>query len=148
MRELATQPSDSNHYAERGAERRNPRRDRSARPAGNNARMDSNEPDTIVLGEKGALGPLRADFAAYTRSMNQLEVSRDLDQTGIATPLSRAFLYRAATHGRRSGRPVERETKLGCELILKRAEHGHGLAAVIAHDAQHQAPPRPDRELA
>lgn len=110
--------------------------------------MDSNEPDFIVPGEKVALGPRRADLAAYTRSMNQLEVSRDLDNTGIAIPLSRAFLYRSATHGRRSGRQVERETKRGCELILKRGEHGHGLAAVIAHDAQDQAPARPERELA
>ena len=48
--------------------------------------MDSNEPDFIVVGEKVALGPLRADLAtAYARWMNQLEVRRGLDQMGIAT---------------------------------------------------------------
>jgi diamine N-acetyltransferase len=51
--------------------------------------MDSNEPDFIVVGEKVALGPLRADLAAaYARWMNQLEVRRGLDRMGIATPES------------------------------------------------------------
>ena len=50
---------------------------------------DSNEPDFIVVGEKIALGPLRADLvAAYARWMNQLEVRRGLDHMGIATPQS------------------------------------------------------------
>ena len=51
--------------------------------------MDSNEPDFIVIGEKVALGPLRADLAAtYARWMNQLDVRRGLDHMGIATPQS------------------------------------------------------------
>ena len=51
-----------------------------------NARMDSHEPDFIVVGEKVALGPLRRDLAAvYARWMNQLEVRRGLDQMGVAT---------------------------------------------------------------
>jgi diamine N-acetyltransferase len=51
--------------------------------------MDSNEPDFIVVGEKVALGPLRADLAAaYARWENQLEVRRGLDHMGIATPQS------------------------------------------------------------
>jgi diamine N-acetyltransferase len=51
--------------------------------------MDSNEPDFIVVGEKVALGPLRADLAAaYARWKNQLEVRRGLDHMGIATPQS------------------------------------------------------------
>ena len=57
--------------------------------ARHNARMDSHEPDFIVVGEKVALGPLRPDLAAaYARWMNQLEVRRGLDQQGIATPQS------------------------------------------------------------
>jgi diamine N-acetyltransferase len=57
--------------------------------ARDNARMDSHEPDFIVVGEKVALGPLRPDLAAvYARWMNQLEVRRGLDQLGIATPES------------------------------------------------------------
>ena len=57
--------------------------------ARHNARMDSHEPDFIVVGEKVALGPLRRDLAAsYARWMNQLEVRRGLDQMGIATPES------------------------------------------------------------
>jgi diamine N-acetyltransferase len=51
--------------------------------------MDSHEPDLLVVGENVALGPLRRDLAAtYARWMNQLEVRRDLDQLGIATPQS------------------------------------------------------------
>jgi diamine N-acetyltransferase len=51
--------------------------------------MVSNEPDFIVVGEKVALGPLRADLAAtYARWMNQLEVRRGLDRMGIETPQS------------------------------------------------------------
>jgi hypothetical protein len=51
--------------------------------------MDSHEPDFIVVGEKVALGPLRADLAAaYARWSNQLEVRRGLDHMGIATPQS------------------------------------------------------------
>jgi RimJ/RimL family protein N-acetyltransferase len=51
--------------------------------------MDRHEPDFIVVGEKVALGPLRADLAAsYARWMNQLEVRRGLDHRGIATPQS------------------------------------------------------------
>jgi diamine N-acetyltransferase len=52
--------------------------------------MDSsNEPDFIVVGEKVALGPLRADLAvAYARWMNQPEVRRGLDNRGIATQQS------------------------------------------------------------
>ncbi len=51
--------------------------------------MGNNEPDFIVVGEKVALGPLRADLAvAYARWMNQLEVRRGLDHMGIATPQS------------------------------------------------------------
>ena len=51
--------------------------------------MDSHEPDFIVVGEKVALGPLRADLAAvYAGWMNQLEVRRGLDHMGIATPHS------------------------------------------------------------
>jgi diamine N-acetyltransferase len=51
--------------------------------------MESHEPDFVVVGEKVALGPLRADLAAaYARWMNQLEVRRGHDQRGIATPES------------------------------------------------------------
>jgi diamine N-acetyltransferase len=57
--------------------------------AGDNARMDSHEPDFVVVGEKVALGPLQRDLAAaYARWMNQLEVRRGLDHMGIATPES------------------------------------------------------------
>jgi diamine N-acetyltransferase len=57
--------------------------------ARHNARMDSHEPDFIVVGEKVALGPLRRDLAAsYARWMNQLEVRHGLDHMGIATPQS------------------------------------------------------------
>ena len=57
--------------------------------ARHNARMESHEPDFIVVGEKVALGPLRGDLAAaYARWMNQLEVRRGLDHLGIATPQS------------------------------------------------------------
>jgi diamine N-acetyltransferase len=57
--------------------------------AGDNARMDSHEPDFVVVGEKVALGPLRRDLAAaYARWMNQLEVRRGLDHMGIASPES------------------------------------------------------------
>ena len=65
-------------------------RDRRARPrTGDNARMDSHEPDYVVVGERVALGPLRRDLAAsYARWMNQLEVRRGLDQMSIATPQS------------------------------------------------------------
>jgi diamine N-acetyltransferase len=48
--------------------------------------MDNHEPDFVVVGEKVALGPLRADLAAtYARWMNQAEVRRGLAQMGIAT---------------------------------------------------------------
>ena len=69
---------------------RRPPCDRRARPrAGHNARMDSHEPDYIVVGERVALGPLRRDLAAsYARWMNQPEVRRGLDQMSIATPQS------------------------------------------------------------
>ena len=51
--------------------------------------MESNEPDLILVGEKVALGPLRADLAAvYARWKNQIEVRRGLDHMGIATPQS------------------------------------------------------------
>ena len=54
-----------------------------------NARMDSHEPDFVVVGEKVALGPLRRDLAAvYARWMNQLDVRRGLDHMGVATPQS------------------------------------------------------------
>ena len=54
-----------------------------------NARMDSDEPDFIVVGDKVALGPLRRDLAAdYARWMNQPEVRCGLNQMGIATPQS------------------------------------------------------------
>ena len=57
--------------------------------ARHNARMDSHEPDFIVVGARVALGPLRRDLAAaYARWMNQLEVRRGLDQRGVATPES------------------------------------------------------------
>jgi diamine N-acetyltransferase len=57
--------------------------------ARHNARMDSHDPDFIVVGEKVALGPLRPDLAAdYARWMNELEVRRGLDHLGIATPQS------------------------------------------------------------
>jgi diamine N-acetyltransferase len=57
--------------------------------ARHNARMDSHDPDFIIVGEKVALGPLRRDLAAaYARWMNQLEVRRGLDQMGVATPES------------------------------------------------------------
>ena len=67
---------------------RPPSPDRRAGPgARHNARMDSHEPDFIVVGEKVALGPLRRDLAAsYARWMNQLEVRRGLAHLGIATP--------------------------------------------------------------
>jgi diamine N-acetyltransferase len=56
---------------------------------GENAKMESSEPDFIVVGEKVALGPLRPDLAAlYARWTNQLEVRRGLDYLGIATPQS------------------------------------------------------------
>ena len=62
---------------------------RAGSGAGHNARMDSHEPDFIVVGEKVALGPLRRDLAAeYARWMNELEVRRGLDHLGIATPQS------------------------------------------------------------
>jgi diamine N-acetyltransferase len=52
-----------------------------------NARMESHEPDFIVVGEKVALGPLRRDLApSYARWMNQLEVRRGLVHMGIAAP--------------------------------------------------------------
>jgi RimJ/RimL family protein N-acetyltransferase len=51
--------------------------------------MGSDEPEFIIVGEKVALGPLRADLApAYARWMNQLEVRRGLDYRGIATSKS------------------------------------------------------------
>jgi diamine N-acetyltransferase len=57
--------------------------------ARHNARMESHEPDFIVVGEKVALGPLRRDLAAvYARWMNELEVRRGLDHLGVATPQS------------------------------------------------------------
>src|SRR3954447_18457702 len=55
----------------------------------NNVRMDSQEPDLLVVGERVALGPLRGDLAgAYARWMNQLEVRRGLVHRGIATAQS------------------------------------------------------------
>jgi diamine N-acetyltransferase len=64
--------------------------DRSRRPgARHNARMDSHEPDFVVVGEKVALGPLRPDLAAaYARWMNEVEVRRGLVNLGVATPQS------------------------------------------------------------
>ncbi|HEU5057285.1 MAG TPA: GNAT family protein [Kofleriaceae bacterium] len=57
--------------------------------AGDNARMDSHEPDFVIVGEKVALGPLRRDLAAsYARWMNHPEVRRGQLQLGIATPQS------------------------------------------------------------
>jgi len=57
--------------------------------ARHNARMDSHEPDFIVVGDKVALGPLRRDLAAdYARWMNEPEVRCGLNQMGIATPQS------------------------------------------------------------
>ena len=54
-----------------------------------NARMGSEDPDFIVVGEKVALGPLRRDLAGeYARWMNQLEVRRGLDHLGISTAQS------------------------------------------------------------
>src|SRR5215213_11576402 len=54
-----------------------------------NARMASDEPEFIIVGEKVALGPLRHDLAAaYARWMNQLEVRRGLDYRGVATSKS------------------------------------------------------------
>src|SRR3954465_3632025 len=51
--------------------------------------MADSAPDFIVVGEKGALGPLSRDLAPpYARWMNQLEVRRGLDYLGIATPQS------------------------------------------------------------
>src|SRR4051812_30464696 len=56
---------------------------------GHNARMDSHEPDFIVVGDKVALGPLRRDLAAeYARWMNEPEVRCGLNQMGIASPQS------------------------------------------------------------
>ena len=56
---------------------------------GHNARMDSHEPDFIVVGDKVALGPLRRDLAAdYARWMNEPTVRCGLNQMGIATPQS------------------------------------------------------------
>ena len=52
-------------------------------------RMDSHEPDFVVVGEKVALGPLRRELAAvYARWMNQLEVRRGMAQLGIETQQS------------------------------------------------------------
>jgi RimJ/RimL family protein N-acetyltransferase len=54
-----------------------------------NARMGSDEPDLIVVGDKVALGPLRPDLApVYARWMNQPDVRRGLNQIGIASPQS------------------------------------------------------------
>jgi diamine N-acetyltransferase len=56
---------------------------------GHNVRMDRHEPALIVVGEKVALGPLRADLAAsYAGWMNQLDVRRGLEHRGIATQQS------------------------------------------------------------
>ena len=53
---------------------------------GHNARMDSHEPEFIVVGDKVAQGPLRRDLAAdYARWMNQPAVRCGLNQMGIAT---------------------------------------------------------------
>ena len=57
----------------------------SARLA-HNARMDGDEPELIVVGEKVALGPLRQDLAAdYARWMNQIDVRQGLAHMGIAS---------------------------------------------------------------
>ena len=62
---------------------------RAGSGARHNARMDSPEPDFIVVGEQVALGPLRRDLAAdYARWMNELEVRRGLDLLGVATAQS------------------------------------------------------------
>ena len=54
-----------------------------------NAWMDTDELDFIVVGDKVALGPLRRDLAAdYARWMNQPDVRCGLNQMGIATPQS------------------------------------------------------------
>jgi len=54
-----------------------------------NARMESHEPDFIVVGDRVALGALRRDLAAvYARWMNQAAVRDGLNQMGIATPQS------------------------------------------------------------
>ena len=51
----------------------------------NNARMDSHEPDFIVVGDRVALGPLRRDLAAvYARWMNDPAVRDGLNQMGVA----------------------------------------------------------------
>jgi hypothetical protein len=48
-----------------------PSPDHPATRGRHNARMDSYEPDFIVIGDKVALGPLRRDLAAdYARWMN------------------------------------------------------------------------------
>jgi diamine N-acetyltransferase len=57
--------------------------------AGDNASMDSQEPDLLVVGEKVALGPLRRDLAGvYARWMNQVEVRRGLVHRGVASAQS------------------------------------------------------------
>src|SRR5262249_39996059 len=56
---------------------------------GDNARMESHEPEFLVVGEKAALGPLRRDLAGvYARWMNQLEVRRGLVHRGISSSQS------------------------------------------------------------
>ena len=54
-----------------------------------NARMESHEPDFVVVGDRVALGALRRDLAAdYARWMNQAAVRDGLNQMGIATQQS------------------------------------------------------------
>ena len=73
-------------------------------------RVDSEEPDLIVVGEKAALGPLRPALAAtYARWANQIDVRRGLDRLGVATPDS-------------EGKWVENANKDGAEREPKRVE--------------------------
>ena len=60
------------------------------RPGGEtDARIDSDEPDFIVVDERVALGPRqRALAATYARWMNQLEVRRSLADLSIFTSQS------------------------------------------------------------
>ncbi len=100
--------------------------------------MDSNEPDFIVVGEKVALGPLRADLAAtYARWMNQLEVRRGLDHMGIATPQSQEKWVEENVEIGAKGEPQGVEFTLYDRADsspvgtagLFRISHAHGTAA-------------------
>ena len=90
------------HPAERGTETRGFRPPSAGQARGEtDARIDSDEPDFIVVDERVALGPRqRALAATYARWMNQLEVRRSLADLSITSQSQEKWVEKNIERGR------------------------------------------------